>query len=96
MTSFDLFFNTLNDNMVQYFTGSYWMLAIVIILGIFTAYLMLDLGFKYAAVFSIPVFAFFVFNGWFTANWAYGYYNLMLLCIGFILGLALLKWMGDW
>lgn len=94
--NFDIFFNALNGNMVQYLTGSYWMLAIFYIIGIFALVFMMDLGLKYALAFTLPVGFFFIAIGWFSNSVAGQYWNLLILIIAVMLGLAIFKWIGDW
>lgn len=94
--NFDVLFNAVNDNLVQYITGSYWMLALFWIIGIFAIVLMMDLGLKYALAFTLPVGIFMVGTGWFGNDVFGQYWNLGVIVIGFMLGLAILKWGGDW
>jgi len=94
----DLLFNTLNENMVQYLTGSYGILAMFYILTVFIIVYMMDLGLKYALVFTLPVGIFFIGIGWFGAGLTQAnlIWNMVMVIIAFMLGLALLKWLGDW
>ena len=95
--NFDFLFSTINGNLVQYLTGSYWMLAIFWIIGIFALVLMMDLGMKYALAFTLPVGIFMLGTGWIinitTANM---FFNLLLVTVALFTGFALLKWGGDW
>jgi hypothetical protein len=93
---FNILFNALNGNMVQYLTGSYWMLALFWIIGIFAIVIMLDIGMKYALAFTLPVGIFMIGTDWFDSTVFGQYWNLAIVIIGFLLGLAILKWGGDW
>lgn len=94
--NFDVLFNSLNGNMVQYLFGSYWMLAIFYIIGVFALVFLMDLGLKYALVFTLPAGIFFIGIGWFGNSLAGQFWNLFIVIIGILVGLALLKWGGDW
>lgn len=94
--NFDFLFSSINGNLVQYLTGSYWMLAIFWIIGIFSIVLMMDLGMKYALAFTLPVGIFMIGTGWFDNDVFGRYWNLVIVVIGFLVGLAILKWGGDW
>ena len=94
--NFDFLFTSINGNLVQYLTGSYWMLAIFWIIGIFALVLMMELSMKYALAFTLPVGIFMIGTGWFDNDIFGQYWNLIIVVIGFLIGLALLKWGGDW
>lgn len=94
--NWDVLFTAINGNLVQFLTGSYWMLAIFWIIGIFAIVLMMDLGLKYALAFTLPVGIFMIGTGWFDSDLFSQYWNLGIIVIGFLVGLAILKWGGDW
>lgn len=96
MATFELIFNGINESLVMYFFGSYWMLGIAYVIAFFMLFLMMDLGVRYSLAFSLPIFALFLASGWFTSDLSISIYNTALLALGFLLGLVLLKWIGDW
>lgn len=94
MTDFDEL-EIFTDNLVQFFTGSYATLAILLS-GLFLMFLLVrGLDFRYASVFTLPLIGFFVGIGWFgvveSAQWIV---NLSLVVVSFFYGVAVVRIMS--
>lgn len=91
MTNFEDF-NLIFENLVSYFTGSYVVLSVLLIIIFMLVLLARGLDFRYTTIFSLPLVGFFVAIGWFgsigTAQWIV---NLILLVVAFAYGTAILK-----
>ena len=85
-------FNIIFDNLVQFFTGTYDILAIVIILLFVVIMLAAGLDFRYASLFVLPLVAAFVSVGWFLnvgdAQWIV---NVGLIIVSAFYAWAILK-----
>lgn len=84
--------NVLNENLVQYFTGSYVTLGLFICLIFLVVLLARGLDIRYAVTFTLPLLGFFVAIGWFgevTNNqWIV---NVALIAVSIIYGTAIVK-----
>ena len=94
--NFDVFITIINNNIVYYFTGSYWMTAVFYSILIFMLLYALEIGLKYSAAFSIVGLFFFIAIGWYNTDLIITIYNFVLVILGIMLGYAVLKWIGDW
>jgi type IV secretory pathway VirB2 component (pilin) len=85
-------FNLIFQNLVSYFTGSYPILAILIVVVFILVLLARGVDFRYSAIFVIPLIGFFVAIGWFgsigAAQWVV---NLILIVVAFFYGAAIIK-----
>lgn len=85
-------FNLIIQNLVNYFTGSYPILAILIIIVFVLVLLARGIEFRFATLFTLPLIGFFVAIGWFgnigAAQWIV---NLALIVAAFFYGAAIIK-----
>lgn len=93
MTSF-LDFNVLLDNLVEYFTGSTGILALLICGMVLLVFMARGLDFRYSITMVLPLLGFFVAIGWFGAivnsQWIV---NFALLVVALFYGSAVVKFM---
>lgn len=91
MTSFtDL--NILIDNLVQYFTGSYVILGLLICLVFLLVLISRGLDVRYSVTFTIPLLGFLVAIGWFgTVTNNQWIINIGLIVVSVIYGTAIVK-----
>lgn len=91
MTDFESF-NLVFDNLVTYWTGSYTILALFLVVIFIMVMLARDVDLRYAFVFVMPLIGLFVAIGWFNSvsnnQWII---NLALVLVAFIYGMALLR-----
>ena len=91
MTTFENL-NILNDNLVQYFTGSYVTLGLLICLIFLLVLLARGLDVRYAVTFTIPLLGFFTAIGWFgTVTNNQWIINVGLIVVSVIYGTAIVK-----
>lgn len=91
MTTFENL-NILNENLVQYFTGSYVTLGLLICVIFAIVLLTNGLDFSYVVTMTIPLLGFFVAIGWFgTVTNNQWIINAGLLVVSVIYGTAIVK-----
>lgn len=78
--------------LVQYFTGSYGVLAIAVTILFVLVLSGFGLDFRASLVFSLPVIAGLTAAGWIGVDWIL---YLVLIAVAFIYGAILLKLMGG-
>lgn len=84
--------NVLNENLVQYFTGSYVTLGLLICLIFLLVLLSRGLDVRYAVTFTIPLLGFLVAIGWFgTITNNQWIINVGLIVVSIIYGTAIVK-----
>lgn len=88
MTNFEDL-NLILDNLVNYFTGSYLILGLLLCLGYMLVLMAKGLDFRYSTVLTLPLIGLFLAIGWFGA--AHWILNLALLVVAFFYALAVLK-----
>lgn len=91
MTNFENL-NILNEYLVQYFTGSYAILGLLICLLFLMFLLARGLDVRYSVTFTIPLLGFFVAIGWFgTVTNNQWIINVGLIVVSVIYGTAIVK-----
>lgn len=91
MTDFETL-NILFVNLVQYLTGSYIILGLLICVIFLIILLSRGLDVRYAVTFTLPLLAFFVAIGWFgTITNNQWIVNLGLIVVSVIYGTAIVK-----
>lgn len=85
-------FSIVFENLVEYFTGNYAILATVFILLFLVIMLTIGLDFRYASLFILPLVAAFVTVGWFVevgdAQWIV---NITLIIVSVFYAFAVLR-----
>lgn len=88
-------FTIIFDNLVEYFTGNYAILAGAIILIFLLTLLAAGLDVRYSTIFALPLVAFFVMIGWFgiagASSWII---NLGLIIVSVFYAFAVIKLSG--
>lgn len=91
MTNF-LDFNLVFDNLVSYWTGSYTILSVMLIVVFMMVILSRGIDFRYAVAFVLPLVGFFVAIGWFNtvanSEWIL---NMFLIVVAFFYAFALIR-----
>lgn len=84
--------NLIFENLVSYFTGSYTVLAIIILSIFMLVLLARGLSLRYASLFLLPFAGFFVAIGWFgnlgLSQWIV---NLILIVVGLFYAWAVIR-----
>ena len=84
--------NVIVENLVQYFTGSYVTLGLLICLIFLMFMLARGLDIRYAITFTLPLLGFFVAIGWFgTLTNNQWIVNVGLIIVSVIYGTAVVK-----
>lgn len=91
MTSFtDL--NLIFDNLVVYFTGSYSLTAVMLIVFFLLTLLVSGIELRYTIVFTLPLIGFFVSIGWFgLASGGVWIVNLVLIIVSALYAFAIIR-----
>lgn len=91
MTNFSDF-SLIVENLVTYFTGTYTILSIFILVVFLLTLLARGLSLRYSILFLMPLTGFLVLIGWFgevgSSQWII---NLVLIIVAFIYGAAIVK-----
>ena len=87
-------FDTIKENMVQYFTGSLLILAIAIVSLAFIIFLAYGMDFRYALAFTLPLLGAFYVAGWMinssgeNLGWVV---NIAIMVLGLAVGWVFIK-----
>jgi len=85
-------FNLVFENLVQYFTGSYSILALFFVGAFMFALMTRGFDFRYASLLSMPLLGLFVLIGWFGVSGASSFVlNAALIVVGVFYSIAMVR-----
>lgn len=85
-------FNLVFENLVQYFTGSYGVLALFFVGAFMFALMSRGLDFRYASILSMPLLGLFVLIGWFGVSAGSSFIlNAALIIVGVFYSIAMVR-----